>query len=334
MTDMVERSVVPRQAAKCLLAGGLVALPTETVYGLGALADDQRAVARVYAVKGRPADHPLIVHVGSADGLASWGSEIRDYALALAHNWPAPLTLVVRRSERAQDWITGGQDTVAIRVPDHPLFLETLAALDELEPSRAPHGIAAPSANRFGAVSPTTADHVEDLADFLDSDDLILDGGPCGIGIESTIVDCTGEIPRILRAGAFTAEDVERITGIPCAATEKDHVTDVPAVRAPGMLESHYAPETRVQLVAADDIEALAAGFAAGTVGLIADASVKTPMGAVRLAAPQDADAYARELYAAFREADALGLALVLAVAPIGAGIADGVRDRLTRAAH
>ena len=316
----------PREAARALLDGHLAALPTETVYGLGARADLPQAIARVYATKGRPADHPLIVHIANAGGLAAWAARVPDYAHALADRfWPGPLTLVVERSARAGDFVTGGQDTVAVRVPAHPTVSEVLAILGELSGDH-DIGVAAPSANRFGRVSPTTARHVVAArGDLLGADDVVLDGGPSTVGLESTIVDCTGDRPAILRPGLISREDVEQVTGLTVGTGS--------SVRAPGTLASHYAPSARVRVVTAADVrhESVAPGSA--TIGLLALADVPTPAGVVRLSDPADGDAYARILYAALREADALGLATVLAVPPPEAGVGAAIADRLARAA-
>ncbi len=243
----------PARAVEALLAGGLVALPTETVYGLGADAEQPHAVARVFAVKGRPADHPLIVHVRGAEDLDAWARDIPPYARALAEAlWPGPLTLVLPRSARAGDHVTGGQDTVGLRAPSHPVAREVLAALGG-------RGIAAPSANRFGRVSPTTAQHVlDELGALLDpATDLVLDGGACDVGVESTILDCTGERPRLLRPGAVDADTVAIAGGVPLDPE------GVSSVRAPGTLASHYAPSARVTVADEDGLaEALAAAAA------------------------------------------------------------------------
>jgi L-threonylcarbamoyladenylate synthase len=316
----------PRAAAVRLRDGGLVAVPTETVYGLAARADDPRAVARVYAAKGRPADHPLIVHVADASALDAWAASIPEYARELAQAfWPGPMTLVVKRSDRAGDFITGGQDSVAVRVSSHSLMDETLRALVQLtdDPSI---GIAAPSANRFGRVSPTSAQHVlDEFAGIISDDDLILDGGESAVGVESTIVDCTDEIPRLLRSGAITTDDIEHVTGIKPSMTS--------TVRASGTLESHYSPSADVVIT---DTAGLAASHSTeeARVGVLALASVETPIGMVRLSAPTSSDEYAHVLYAALREADALQLTTVLAVLPDESGLGAAVIDRLRRAAH
>lgn len=322
----MRRTTDPRDAARAIAAGRLAALPTETVYGLGARADDPHAIARVYAAKGRPADHPLIAHVAGIDALDAWASGLHDYARALVQaRWPGPLTIVVARSDRAGDFITGGQDSVAVRCSSHPLMRSVLEELIAItgDPAIA---IAAPSANRFGRVSPTTAEHVLEEFAGLSDDDVVLDGGDCEVGVESTIIDCTGEHPRLLRPGAISADDVAAITGLPC--------TTGSTVRASGTLDSHYAPTARVELRTAAEIAGMGRVADDARTGLIALADVPTPPGIVRLTAPADAEAYARSLYMALREADALGLATVLAVPPPPNGVGAAVIDRLTRAAH
>lgn len=304
-------------AARTLLDGNLVAFPTETVYGLGADASNKQAVARIYEAKGRPADHPLIVHVHSMQAMGEWAEEIPDYAISLARDfWPGPMTLIFKRSALAQDFITGGQDTVGIRVPDHVVALALLEAFYNLGGK----GVAAPSANRFGHVSPTTAQAVSDeLSTYLHLEDLILDGGPCAVGVESTIIDCTGESPRILRPGAISGHMIEKSTGLNVATTaEKENI------RVSGSLEAHYAPAAKVYLC-----ETPVAGQ-----GLIALANFATPDGVIRLASPQSDEEFGRILYSALREADAKGLAEVVVVQPIGMGIGVAIRDRLRRAAN
>ncbi len=316
----------PRAAAVRLRDGGLVAVPTETVYGLAARADDPHAVARIYAAKGRPADHPLIVHVANAIALDEWAAFIPEYAHRLATEfWPGAMTLVVKRSDRAGDYITGSQDSVALRVSSHALMDETLRALIMLTDDPA-IGIAAPSANRFGKVSPTSAQHVlDEFVDILSDSDLVLDGGESSVGVESTIIDCTDEIPRLLRAGAITIEDIERVTGLRPGMTS--------SVRASGTLESHYAPSAEVVLT---DAEGLAASRPTDVarIGVLALSNVPTPLGMVRLASPSTNDEYAHVLYAALRDADALQLTSVLAVLPDDSGLGAAVIDRLRRAAH
>ncbi len=311
------------RAAAILRDGGLVAFPTETVYGLGADARNAAAIARLYSVKGRPADHPVIVHVASADALGAWAADVPPAARALAeHFWPGPLTLVLRRAPGVPDAITGGHPTIGLRVPAQPLALALLRAFGD--------GIAAPSANRFGAVSPTTAAHVR--ASLGDDVDLILDGGPCSVGVESTIVDLSepGE-PRLLRAGGVPVEDLTALLG---AAPRAD---GGPA-RAPGMLAAHYAPRACVELCA--DGAALAARARALTaagesgIGAIVPAADTTalPADVAVLARPAGAAAYAHELYALLRAADDRGISTLLVVAPDPGGVGLAVRDRLARA--
>lgn len=313
VTDDVGRAV------RALREGGLVAVPTETVYGLGAAAGQPAAVARVYAVKGRPADHPLIVHLAAAQQLRGWAARIPSYAEALADAcWPGPLTLVLPKLPSVGRYVTGGQDTVALRVPDHPVALVLL--------QRFGSGVAAPSANRFGRVSPTSAAHVlAELGPLLDPQrDVVLDGGPARVGLESTIVDCTGDRPRLLRPGAVTAAQIRDITGLELA-------TDAAKVRAPGTLAAHYAPRAEVLIVA--DPGPSAPPQLDPQVGLIAPAAAPTPIGVVRLLAPPDLPAYAAGLYAAMREADELRLREVRVVLPTGDGLAAAIADRVQRAA-
>ena len=316
-------STDPATAAQAVAAGHLAVIPTETVYGLGALASLPTAVARVFAAKGRPADHPLIAHVLDASAAEAWGQDIPDYAHALMSEfWPGPLTLVIRRSARAADYITGGQDTVALRVPGSPVARAVLRELGSLlqDPSAA---IAAPSANRFGRVSPTTAQHaIEELGDVLTGEDVILDAGPCSVGVESTIVDCTGDLPCILRPGKVTGEDIERVTGLEIGGASD--------VRAPGTLAAHYSPHAVVTIVGEDDLSTTSPDAATGVIAL---SSTPTPSGVVRLCAPTTIEEYAACLYRALREADSLELTKVLAIAPDGDGLATAIRDRLQRAA-
>ena len=304
-------------AAANLLAGGLVAFPTETVYGLGADACNADAVARIYSVKGRPADHPLIVHVASTDGLGEWADDVPDYTISLARDfWPGPMTLVVKRSALAGDFVTGGQDTVGVRVPNHPVALGFLEAFERAGGK----GVAAPSANRFGNVSPTTAQAVSDeLGYYLAESDQILDGGSCDVGVESTIIDCTGDTPKILRPGAITAQLISESTGL-----EVVGVVEESAIRVSGSLDSHYAPVATVVL---DQSPVAGQGF-------IAMADVIAGDGVVRLASPKTHEEFARILYSALRSADRQGLAIVVVVQPVGEGIAIAIRDRLKRAAH
>jgi L-threonylcarbamoyladenylate synthase len=300
-------------AAQLLKAGGLVALPTETVYGLGADATNKDAVARIYEVKGRPADHPLIVHIHSMQSLGDWADEIPSYAISLARDfWPGPMTLILKRSILAEDFVTGGQPTVGLRVPDHVVALALLSAFAKI----GGQGIAAPSANRFGQVSPTTAQAVQDeIGEYLDKTDLILDGGPSSVGVESTIIDCTSDAPRILRPGAITIEMIEESTGLKVSIGDSN-------IRVSGSLENHYAPNATVDLNRTPN---------AGE-GFIALAEFETPVDVIRLAAPKSVEDFARVMYAALREGDAKGLNSVVVAAPAGDGLALAIRDRLMRA--
>ncbi len=300
-------------AAQLLKAGGLVALPTETVYGLGADATNKDAVARIYKVKGRPADHPLIVHIHSMQSLADWADEIPSYAISLARDfWPGPMTLVLKRSILAEDFVTGGQPTVGLRVPDHVI---ALALLSEFAKTGG-KGIAAPSANRFGHVSPTTAQAVQDeIGEYLDTQDLILDGGPSQVGVESTIIDCTSDAPRILRPGAITIEMIEDSTSLKVSSAGSN-------IRVSGSLENHYAPNATVNLNRTP---------IAGE-GFIALADIQTPANVIRLAAPNSVEDFARVMYAALRAGDAQGLKSVVVTEPVGDGLALAIRDRLMRA--
>jgi len=305
-----------QQAATTLLHGNLVAFPTETVYGLGADALNKQAVARVYETKGRPADHPLIVHLHSMQVMGQWVDDVPEYAIALARDfWPGPMTLIFKRSTLAQDFITGGQDTVGIRVPDHVVALALLEAFHNV----GGRGIAAPSANRFGHVSPTTAQAVSDeLSEYLRPEDQILDGGACAVGVESTIIDCTGPTPRILRPGGITIEIIKESTGlIPLQSVDSKE-----EIRVSGSLEKHYAPAAKVIL----DVVPIAGQ------GFIALSESKTPEGVIRLAEPKNTQEFARDLYAALRKADEMGLVEVVVEQPQGDGLAIAIRDRLERA--
>jgi L-threonylcarbamoyladenylate synthase len=306
-----------KAAAQSLIAGHLVAFPTETVYGLGADATNESAIAKIYKAKGRPADHPLIVHISSIDAINDWAQDINEYAINLARDfWPGPMTLVFKRSDLAKDFITGNQNTVALRVPNQSIALALLKEFQALGGK----GIAAPSANRFGAVSPTTAQAVKDeLQNYLDqTNDIILDGGPCQVGVESTIIDCTTQTPQILRLGAITKEMIQESTGL---LVIDEASTDI---RVSGSLESHYSPSATVVL---DTYPQSGEGF-------IAIDSIKTPPGAIRLAAPSSIEGFARDLYSALRFADAQGLTKVCVIQPEGPGLAAAIRDRLKRAAN
>jgi L-threonylcarbamoyladenylate synthase len=306
------------RAADVLRAGGLVAFPTETVYGLGADASSTDAVHRLFAVKGRPADHPVIVHLAEPAQLDEWGRDVGDVARALtAACWPGPLTVVVRRASHVPDAVTGGLDTVGLRVPDQPVARALLRAFGG--------GVAAPSANRFGRVSPTTAADV--FADLGDDVDVILDGGPCRVGVESTIVDCSQPEPVILRLGGVARERIGAVLGHAVA------LVDTGEVRAPGTLASHYAPRAHVEFTdrdtLADRVEAaLDREERVGVIG-VDDARAAVDV----LGVPRNGDEYAHDLYRMLRDADARGLDRVVAVLPDPEGLGAAVADRLRRAA-
>jgi L-threonylcarbamoyladenylate synthase len=303
-----------KKAAKALKDGHLVAFPTETVYGLGADATNAKAVSRIYSVKGRPTDHPLIVHISSINQLDKWAIEIPEYAIKLARDfWPGPMTLILKRSDLAKDFITGGQDYIGLRVPNQP---EALALLSEFE-SLDGLGIAAPSANRFGAVSPTSSNAVdEELGQFLNNEDLILDGGQCVIGIESTIIDCTKGLPSVLRPGTVTTKMIGKTINL-------NTRLNYDKIKASGLLKSHYSPQAKVFL----DSQA---GHGDGFLAL---ASIPTPEGAIRLASPVTSEQYAHELYSALRLADNLKLNKVIAKLPNDGDLSDAIKDRLSKAA-
>jgi L-threonylcarbamoyladenylate synthase len=312
-------------AVDALRAGELVAFPTETVYGLGADAANIDAVHRLFAVKGRPADHPVIVHVGSTHQLGELGRDVPDAAHRLADAfWPGALTIVVERNPAlVADAVTGGRATVGLRVPDHPVALALLDVFGG--------GVAAPSANRFGRVSPTTAQHV--LADLGSDVRVVLDGGPCRVGVESTIVDVTGEQPAILRVGGVSRAAVEQVVGRPVALRTRGEIA------APGALESHYAPRVTVEVIDASDVGARARALAGAgrRSGLLALAGVvrEPPDGLVVLDAPRDVVEFAHILYDRFRAADACELDVLLVVNPPDTdGIGAAVADRVCRASH
>ena len=304
-----------KDAATSLINGDLVAFPTETVYGLGADAANEEAIKKIYQVKARPSDHPLIVHISNLKQLDKWAREIPEYAIKLARAfWPGPMTLILPRTQLAKDFITGGQNNVGIRIPDQTL---ALALLSEFE-KQGGMGVAAPSANRFGKVSPTTAAAVEaELGAFLDSKDLILDGGACEVGVESTIIDCTTQVPIILRPGAITHSMIKDATGIEPDTTNKVDT------KASGLLESHYSPSAKVIL---DQTPQAGDGF-------IALSNIKTPQGVIRLAEPKNNVEYAKVLYQALRSADEQQIKTVHAHLPTGDDIAQAIIDRLNKSA-
>jgi len=306
------RLVGVAEAVSILREGGLVALPTETVYGLGASALDPAAVARVFRVKGRPEHHPLIVHLADADHLPGWATVPPEAWLLAERFWPGPLTMVLPRGPLALDAVTGGLATVGLRVPAHPLTQAVLAALGA--------GIAAPSANRFGHVSPTTAAHVAiDLAGDVDG---ILDGGPCRVGIESTIIDLTGTEPTVLRLGAITPHALSEALGRPVGL--RTHAATTAAgdrATAPGQLASHYAPRARLELVPRAELQARAATHPSASTAVLDDRELGTT-----------AESWAQNLYAALRRVDATGPAVILVPTPPPGALSAAVADRLQRA--
>ena len=302
------------KAAQALIDGHLVAFPTETVYGLGADANNNKAVARIYEVKARPTDHPLIVHISSINQISKWARDIPDYAITLARKfWPGPMTLILKRSDLAKNFITGGQENVGLRVPSQSLALALLTQFESL----GGEGVAAPSANRFGAVSPTTSLAVdEEIGKNLNQEDLILDGGACSIGLESTIIDCTGKSPSILRPGAITLEMVEEAVDGKIEATVSTR-----SIKASGLLANHYSPKAKVRL----DMPAKPGE------GFIAMANIRTPEGAHRLASPVDVEEFARTLYEALRNGDRINLNEIKVMLPEGDGLARAIKDRLIK---
>jgi len=288
-----------------LREGGVVAFPTETVYGLGADAENEKAVRRVFEIKGRPIGHPVIVHLADASQIELWARDVPDVAYALAERfWPGPLTLVLARTKRASDLVTGAQDTVALRAPSHPLAQEILRGFGG--------GVVAPSANRFGSVSATRAEHV--VADLGDAVDLVVDGGPATIGIESTIVDLAHGAPAILRPGGVTSEELSDALGA--------HVAEgTSTVRVPGSLPSHYAPRARVELV-----ENMTVGE--GLAKTLREQGLR-----VSLIGSNEVNAFARDLYENLRAADREGADAIVVVLPANAGLGIALRDRLRRAA-
>lgn len=322
-----------RRAADLLRAGELVALPTETVYGLGADALNPEAVAKIFAAKGRPADHPLIVHLPDAEHLPRWARSIPKEAIALARAfWPGPLTLILKREEGVPDAVTGGQDTVGLRVPDHPVALALLRAFDS--------GIAAPSANRFGRISPTTAAHVrEELGDKVAA---VLDGGPCEVGIESTILDLSRDLPEVLRPGAIGADDIARVIGRRPRVrgeSEPNEAEEGAAEQAPrvsGALAAHYAPRTPLRLIPSLNLVEEAATLAAegSRVAVLAHAC-PDPHDArlIWSAAPADPAGYGHALYARLRALDAEGADFILVETPPHSPSWTAIADRLGRAA-
>ena len=305
-----------KKAASIIKNSDLVAFPTETVYGLGADATNESAVNKIYLAKGRPADHPLIIHISNINLLDKWARQIPEYAIKLARSfWPGPMTLILPRTQLAKDFITGAQDYVGIRIPNQSLGL---ALLSEFE-KQGGVGVAAPSANRFGKVSPTTAGAVEEeLGEYLGINDQILDGGACEVGLESSIINCAGPIPIILRPGAITAQMILEATNL------KPLTENISKLKVSGLLDSHYAPKAKVIL---DQSPSAGDGF-------IALSDVITPEGVIRLASPKNNVEYAKTLYSALRQADAQGLSRVVIISAKGDDLAVAINDRLAKAAY
>ena len=314
------------QAARTVQSGGLVGFPTETVYGLGADASNDAAVAGIFAAKGRPADHPLIVHVADAQQIFAYADSVPAYAARLIEVfWPGPLTLILPRKPGIAAAAAGGQDSIGLRCPSHPVALAFLKACGT--------GVAGPSANRFGRVSPTTAQHViDELGEGL----LVLDGGPCDVGIESSIVDCTRGRPVLLRPGVLTRVQLEAACGQPVLAGADIEAVNTAAPRASGTLASHYAPNARVRLMRAEAIQAAfdLLGSDAANIAVYARTIVRIKSEKVLYRRmPDDAGATARQLFAVLRGFDSKGVKLIwIEEVPSGADW-DGVRDRLGRAA-
>jgi L-threonylcarbamoyladenylate synthase len=304
-----------KDAAKSLHDGFLVAFPTETVYGLGADATNENAVSRIFEIKGRPLDHPVIVHINSTDQIEHWAVNVPKYAYALADKyWPGPMTLILNRSSNAKDWITGGQNTVGIRIPNHEIALLLLEEFKKIGSG----AIAAPSANKFGKVSPTSYQHVkEELSEDLSVNDMILDGGISSIGIESTIIDCTKDQPKILRPGFITNKMIEETTGLILS----DAITNI---RVSGSFKSHYAPKAKVLL----DVEPQSGD------GFIALEEFATPPDVIRLIAPTNVEEFAQNLYFAFRAADERKLSRIVVRQPLGDNLALAIRDRVQKASN
>jgi L-threonylcarbamoyladenylate synthase len=323
------------RAVALLRAGELVGFPTETVYGLGADAANASAVAKIFAAKGRPADHPLILHLASAAHMNAWARDIPEAARRLAAAfWPGPLTLILKRSGKVLDAVTGGQDTVGLRVPGHPMALDLLRSFAGADDCADPGAVAAPSANRFGRISPTTADHVR--SEFGAVVPLVLDGGPCAVGIESTIVDLSRGDPVILRPGGIGGERLAEVLGAAPRRREQAAAMPAPAPRVSGSLASHYAPSTPLRLVNAEALDDAVRSLLADDRRVVVLARHPPRLADHRLQwrqMPLPADAFARELYAELRRADAAGADAILCETPPASGDWQAVADRLGRAA-
>ena len=311
--DCGEESI--SHAAKSLLEGHLVAFPTETVYGLGADATDEIAVRQIYAVKSRPNNHPLIVHISSVELIDFWAVDLPKYALDLVRNyWPGPMTLILKKHSQVSSLISGGQENIGLRIPNNECALQLLRTFENLGGM----GVVAPSANKFGSVSPTSSEDVEqELGHLLGKDDLVLNGGQCKLGIESTIVNCLGIKPKILRPGFITENMIEKIIEI---ARDENHSKNV--IKHPGDFKNHYAPKTPVYLNS----------VASSGDGLIALETVETPENVVRLSSPKSLEEFASNLYKSFRKADQIKLTRIVVILTDQNPIADAIRDRVFKA--
>jgi len=311
--DCGEESI--SHAAKSLLEGHLVAFPTETVYGLGADATDEIAVRQIYAVKSRPNNHPLIVHISSVELIDFWAVDLPKYALDLARNyWPGPMTLILKKHSHVSSLISGGQENIGLRIPNNECALQLLRTFENLGGI----GVVAPSANKFGSVSPTSSEDVEqELGHLLGKDDLVLNGGQCKLGIESTIVNCLGTKPKILRPGFITENMIEKIIEI---ARDENQSKNV--IKHPGDFKNHYAPKTPVYLNS----------VASSGDGLIALETVETPENVVRLSSPKSLEEFASNLYKSFRKADQIKLTRIVVILTDQNPIADAIRDRVFKA--
>ena len=302
-------------AAKSLLDGHLVAFPTETVYGLGADANNEIAVRQIYAVKSRPSNHPLIVHISSVELIDYWAIDLPKYALDLARNyWPGPMTLIHKKNSQLNSLITGGQENIGLRIPNNESALQLLRTFENLGGK----GVVAPSANKFGSVSPTSSEDVEqELGNILGKDDLVLNGGQCKLGIESTIINCLGAKPNILRPGFITESMIEKFIEI-----TKETKQSVNIIKHPGDFKNHYAPKTPVYLNS----------VTSSGDGLIALESVETPVNVVRISSPKNLEEFAFELYKSFRKADQMKLTRIIVYLNDQNPIADAIRDRVFKA--
>lgn len=302
-----------KDAAIALKNGFLIAFPTETVYGLGSDATNANAVSRIFSIKNRPTNHPLILHIGSISELDDWAIDIPEYAYSLANNyWPGPITLILKRNKKVKDFVTGNQDTVGIRIPNHEIALSLLNEFKKIGSG----AIVAPSANKFGRVSPTTYEHVyQELSKDLNKNDLILDGGPSQIGVESTIIDCTNNLPRVLRPGAISTELINEVIKL-----DSNDVRN--QIRVSGSFNSHYAPNAKVLL---DTNPQPGDGF-------LALKDIATPKDVIRLSSPLNVKEFAQNLYSTLRKADELNLKRIVVIQPQGSGLATAIRDRLKKA--